>query len=174
MKEAEHFFLLFPSRCAIFSPRKDAGLIAFSVRRKPGYQGTAVICEPIKIKTGKGILEAGNWSETGALKHYSGGMYYRKEVVIPSIKSNNKVILDLGEVNASCEVKVNGQDVGIVMGSLYTVDISKQVKSGKNHIEVLVYSTLSNHYQIIPTPYRGDGVAGLLGLTPISNPDASF
>ena len=77
----------------------------------------------------------------------------------------------MGEVNASCEVKVNGQDVGttaradvgIVMGSLYTVDISKQVKSGKNHIEVLVYSTLSNHYQIIPTPYRGDGVAGLLG-----------
>ena len=86
-----------------------------------------------------------------------------KRQVIPSIKSNNKVILDLGEVNASCEVKVNGQDVGIVMGSLYTVDISKQVKSGKNHIEVLVYSTLSNHYQIIPTPYRGDGVAGLLG-----------
>lgn len=150
-------------RVIIPTPRKDAGLIAFSVRRKPGYQGTAVICEPIKIKTGKGILEAGNWSETGALKHYSGGMYYRKEVVIPSIKSNNKVILDLGEVNASCEVKVNGQDVGIVMGSLYTVDISKQVKSGKNHIEVLVYSTLSNHYQIIPTPYRGDGVAGLLG-----------
>lgn len=60
-------------RVIIPTPRKDAGLIAFSVRRKPGYQGTAVICEPIKIKTGKGILEAGNWSETGALKHYSGG-----------------------------------------------------------------------------------------------------
>ena len=26
-----------------------------------------------------------------------------------------------------------------------------------------VMKTLSNHYQIIPTPYRGDGVAGLLG-----------
>lgn len=149
-------------RIILPDPQKEAGLIAFSVRREPGYQGTAVICEPVRIKTGKGVLEAGNWSETGALKYYSGGMYYTKDITIPDIKGN-KIILDLGEVNASCEVKVNGHEAGIAMSFPYTVDISKQAKPGKNRIEVLVYSTLSNHYQTIPTPYRGDGVAGLIG-----------
>lgn len=65
------------------------------------------------------------------------------------------MILDLGEVNASCEVKVNGREAGIVMSPPYTVDISKQAQTGDNKIEVLVYSTLSYHYQTIPTPYRG-------------------
>ena len=36
------------------------------------------------------------------------------------------------------------------------------------NIEVLVYSTLSNHYQTIPTPYKGDPVAGLIGPVNIS------
>lgn len=35
--------------------RKKVGLVAFSIKRKPGYQGTGVICEPVKIKTGKGF-----------------------------------------------------------------------------------------------------------------------
>jgi len=148
--------------------QKEVGLVAFSVNRKPGHQGAAVICEPIRIKTGKGLLEAGNWSETGALKYYSGGMYYRKLITLPEIKPGNKVILDLGEVNASCEVKVNGKAAGIVMSPPYAIDISKQAKTGNNQLEVLVYSTLSNHYQTIPTPYRGEGIAGLLGPVSLS------
>jgi len=148
--------------------RKKVGLVAFSVKRKPGYQGAGVICEPVKIKTGKGLLETGNWSETGALKYYSGGMYYRKQITIPKIGARSKVVLDLGDVNASCEIKVNGKEVGIMMRPPYKMDIGKYVKQGDNQLEVLVYSTLSNHYQTIPTPYRGDGVAGLLGPVSLS------
>ena len=143
--------------------QRKVGLFAFSVKRKPGYQGASVIVEPIRIKTDKGFLEAGNWSETGALKHYSGGMYYRKQIVLPQVTDRNKVILDLGDVNASCELKVNGEEAGIMMRPPYKKDISQYVKAGNNQLEILVYSTLSNHYQTIPTPYRGDGVAGLLG-----------
>lgn len=36
------------------------------------------------------------------------------------------------------------------------------MKEGNNKMEILVYSTLANHYQTIPTPYRGDPKAGLL------------
>ncbi|WP_029906672.1 glycosyl hydrolase [Prevotella sp. 10(H)] len=148
--------------------QKEAGLVAFSINRKPGYQGAGAISEPIRIKTGKGVLEAGNWSETGALKYYSGGMYYRKKVSIPQIEKGYKIILDLGEVNASCEVKINGKDAGIVMSSPYQIDISKYAETGDNDIDILVYSTLSNHYQTIPTPYRGDAIAGLLGPVSLS------
>lgn len=143
--------------------QKKVGIVAFSLKRKPGYQGAAVICEPIIIKTRIGLMEAGNWSETGALKYYSGGLYYRKQVSIPKLHNSSRVVLDLGDVSASCEIKVNGVDAGIMMNPPYKKDISKYVKSGDNELEVLVYSTLSNHYQTVPTPYRGDGKAGLLG-----------
>lgn len=143
--------------------RMEPGLIAFSVEREPGFQGAAVVCEPVKLKTDKGLLTTGNWSETGALKYYSGGMFYRKQITLQAPNDNEQMILDLGDVVASCELKVNGQSAGILMSPPYKVDIAKYVKTGTNDIEVLVYSTLSNHYQTIPTPYRGDGIAGLIG-----------
>jgi hypothetical protein len=143
--------------------QKRVGTVAFSVERETGYQGAAVVCEPVKLHTGKGLLAPGNWSETGALKYYSGGMYYRKSIELPTVKSGGKVMLDLGDVTASCELTVNGQSVGILMSPPYLADITSYVRSGANQIEILVYSTLSNHYQTIPTPYRGDGKAGLIG-----------
>ncbi len=133
--------------------------IAFSVNPEKGYQGTAIIKEPVKLITRKGLLDIGDWSETGALLHYSGGMYYRKKLTIPG----EKAILDLGEVIATCEVKVNGKPVGIFINPPYRMDITSFINPGENAIEVLVYSTLSNHYQTIPTPYRGDPKAGLIG-----------
>jgi hypothetical protein len=149
--------------------REQPSVIAFSVERETGYQGAAVVCEPVKLKTGKGTLTVGNWSETGALKHYSGGMYYRKQISLQTPKNGEQVILDMGNVVASCELKMNGQFVGILMSPPYKADVTRYVKSGTNNIEVLVYSTLSNHYQTIPTPYRGDGVAGLIGPVSLIN-----
>lgn len=37
------------------------------------------------------------------------------------------------------------------------------VKPGENRIEVLVYSTLANHFVTIPTRYQGDLTSGLSG-----------
>ena len=43
--------------------------------------------------------------------------------------------------------------------------MKKFVKEGDNYIEILVYSTLANHYSTIPTPslYRQSYEAGLIG-----------
>lgn len=150
------------------SAKKEPGIIAFSVEPFIGYQGSAVIAEPVKLKSGIGLLSPGNWSESGALKYYSGGMYYRKVCNVPDTLSGMKALLNLGNIVATCEVKVNGNPVGILMSPPYETDITKQLHPGKNKIEILVYSTLSNHYQSIPTPYRGDAKAGLLGPVSLS------
>ena len=34
---------------------------------------------------------------------------------------------------------------------------------GENTLEVLVYNTLANHYQTIPSRYRGNPASGLIG-----------
>lgn len=137
--------------------------VIFSIATQQGRQGTAAIAEPIKITTGEGLLATGDWSQTGSLKYYSGGMIYRKSISLPEDIASKGVTLDLGSVVATCEIKVNGQTAGIKLSPPYSVDITQYIHPGENDIEVVVYSTLANHYQTQPTPYRGEPTAGILG-----------
>lgn len=142
-------------------PRKTT--VAFSVKAMKGYQGTAIIREPVYMKTSAGLMNSGDWSKEGALRYYSGGIRYHKSCQIDNADNVKQVLLRLGEVVASCEVSVNGQLAGIMLSPPYDIDITHLIQEGENTFDILVYSTLSNHYQTIPTPYRGDPVAGLIG-----------
>ena len=148
--------------------KERIGKVAFSVQSENGYQGTMIIKEPVELKTSTGLLNAGDWSKEGALLYYSGGMYYRTEYELPKDSKEKKIMLDLGDVIATCEVKINAQPAGTLISPPYQVDITPYVREGKNDVEVLVYSTLSNHYQTIPTPYKGDPKAGLIGPVQVS------
>jgi hypothetical protein len=148
----------------IFDETKQRpGAVAFSVKPAIGYQGAAIIKDPVALKTGKGLLKPGDWSTTGALRHYSGGLFFRTTCSIPAAPEEARTWLNLGDVVATCEVKINGRTAGILISPPYRLDITNFVNEGENAIEVLVYSTLSNHYQSIPTPYRGEPIAGLIG-----------
>ena len=120
------------------------------------------------MKCNGGKIPVGNWTDFGALKFYSGGINYIKKINLPTNEHSLKTTLDLGKVNATCEVKINGKVVDVLMHSPYKLDISDYIKTGNNRIEVLVYSTLSNHYQTIPSAYRGKPVSGLLGPVKIT------
>lgn len=137
--------------------------VTFSVATQYGRQGAAAIAGPVKITTGEGLLATGDWSKTGALKFYSGGMIYRKSISLPEGVTPKRVMLDLGSVVATCEIKINGKAAGVRMSPPYSVDITDYLRAGENEVEVLVYSTLANHYQTQPTPYRGEPTAGILG-----------
>lgn len=55
------------------------------------------------------------------------------------------------------------ESAGTLIAPPYRLDITPFVGDEQEiEIEVLVYSTLSNHYQTLPTPYRGDPKAGLI------------
>lgn len=131
----------------------------------PGYNGAAFFESPVTLSCGKGKLNPGNWADAGALKYFSGGIKYKKTVDIPQT-DDRRIELDLGLVDATCEVSINGQKADVLMSAPYSLDISEYTKQGDNEIEVLVYSTLSNHYQSVPSAYRGQPRAGLMG--PIS------
>ena len=146
----------------IVNPKKGISLISIIATPDIGYPGAAFFVEPIRLCTGEGEMEAGNWTHYGAMKYYSGGVRYNKTIHI-SDSLQNKLILNLGKVDATCEVKINGHSVGILVSPPYKADITKYIHKGDNEVEVLVYSTLSNHYQTIPTPYRGKPISGMLG-----------
>lgn len=149
-------------RLTLNKPQAGISLVTLAATPETGYDGPAFFLEPVRLTCGQGRMPAGNWADCGALKFFSGGIRYTKSVeMIPPVAP--KVTLDLGVVDATCEVTVNGQPVEVLMNSPYQTDISRFVKPGKNEIEVLVYSTLSNHYQTIPSAYRGAARAGLIG-----------
>ena len=53
--------------------------------------------------------------------------------------------------------------VGVRVAPPWRFDVTGMLKPGVNRLEVLVYSTLANHYQTIPSRYRGSPEAGLFG-----------
>lgn len=144
-------------------PAEDLVPVALRIEQERGCYGGAAIQEPVKLDCGPGKMPLGDWAKTGALECYSGGAWYRKTVTLAPEQTQGRVMLNLGSVAASAEIRVNGKSAGIRVAPPWAVDISALVKSGENRIEVLVYNTLANHYLTIPTLYRGPTVSGLIG-----------
>ncbi len=145
--------------------KKGFSEICFEVEHVSGYYGGSAFPEPVKLKCQTGNIKAGDWSEMGVLKAYSGGLWYRKNIGLSEEELSGKIFLDLGEVAASAEIHINGKKAGICLRKPFRLDITDFVKEGDNYFEILVYSTLVNHYSTIPTPriYRQSYEAGLLG-----------
>lgn len=150
-------------RAAAERPSPQSAKMAIRVEQERGYYGGAALPEPIAFDCGKGVIVPGDWSQIDGLASYSGGAWFRKAVSLTAEQARRVVVLDLGSVAASAEVHVNGQLAGIRVAPPWKVDVSRFVRSGANRVEVLVYNTLANQYQTIPTRYRGSPVSGLLG-----------
>ncbi|MBL7041421.1 MAG: hypothetical protein ISR77_22485 [Pirellulaceae bacterium] len=137
--------------------------VALRIEPRRGFYGGSAVPEPVRLDCGIGTIALGDWSQGSALECYSGGAWYRKTVTLNSEQVGNRVVLDLGGVAATAEVHVNGRRAGIRVAPPWQVDITDAVRTGENRIEILVYNTLANHYQTIPTRYRGNPKSGLLG-----------
>lgn len=116
--------------------------------------------EYLRLDCEKGVMAPGDWASNDGLKMYSGGAFYRKTVQIPAA---GKIILNLGNVVSSAEVRVNGKPAGVRLTPPWTFDITAHAKPGDNQIEVLVFNTLSNHYRSVPTQYNREVPSGMLG-----------
>ncbi len=127
----------------------------------PGCPGPAFFETPVGMECEGGRMPEGDWTQFGALKFFSGAVKYARDVTLSDV--DGEVTLDLGDIDATCEVCVNGSLVGALIGKPYRIDVTSLVREGSNRIEVTVYSTLANHYITIPSPYKGQPRAGLLG-----------
>ena len=159
-----------------FEARKSVGksaVVALKLTPFSGHNGGAAIPEPIAIETsGHGVMPLGDWSRFGILHNYSGGVRYRKTFTLTAAEVAGPVEIDLGRVSATAEVWINGKKAGVRVAPPWKLDVSGLLKAGANEVEVLVYNTLSNHYQTIPSVYRGDPVSGLFGPVRFLNKNA--
>ena len=150
-------------KATLAEPVRSSAVVAIRVEQTRGNYGGAAFSDFIRLDCGAGETTLGDWSKSGVLETYSGSAWYRKSFQLAATQTSSRITLDLGEVAASAEVRVNGQVAGILAAPPWKLDISAFAKPGENRIEVLVCNTLANHYVTIPTHYRGLTVSGLLG-----------
>ncbi|MEL7160819.1 MAG: glycosyl hydrolase, partial [Bacteroidota bacterium] len=79
-----------------------------------------------------------------AINYYSGTATYRTSFTAPAPTANERMVLDLGEVNIIAEVKLNGQPVGIDWLPPFQLDVTEQLREGENELEVAVTNLWSN------------------------------
>lgn len=138
--------------------------VALRVEQARGDYGGSAFPEPVLLDCEAGISRTGDWSQGSVLECYSGGAWYRKTISLSKAQAASEVMLDLGDVVATAEVRINGKTAGVLVSPPWKLDLSAQVREGENRLEILVYNTLANHYVTIPTRYRGDSLkSGLVG-----------
>lgn len=81
------------------------------------------------------------------IKYYSGAAVYKKSFTLESeLKEENNYFLQLGSVKdvGIAEVKINGNDKGIVWTSPFRIDISGELQQGENTLEIKVVNSWFN------------------------------
>lgn len=145
------------------TPAVQPATVALRITHDRGASGGSALPEPAQLDCGPGQFRTGDWSKGSALEHYSGGAWYRNSFSLTPDQLQGRALLDLGDVVATAEVRVNGALAGIRVAPPWVVDLSPHLRAGENRLEVLVYNTLANHYSSIPSKYQGSLRSGLIG-----------
>jgi hypothetical protein len=116
-----------------------------------------------------------SWTEDPKLKHYSGSVTYRRNVVLNKAALGNeaRLLLDFGTgtplpdirqdrpralldapVRDAALIRVNGKDAGAVWTPPWRLDVTSLLRPGKNDIEVVVMNTAINALSSRPTSKR--------------------
>ena len=93
------------------------------------------------------INELKSWTEfkEAGIKYYSGtGTYYKTFSLNKKEIKNNKLLLDLGNVQEMASIKINGQQMPVKWCAPFVFDITKYAKAGENTLKVEVVNMWPN------------------------------
>jgi len=88
-----------------------------------------------------------SWPEhpDAGIKYFSGTATYRKVFDLPpEFSLTSRIFLDLGRVQVIAEVRLNGQNLGILWKAPYRVALGAAAKAGKNQLEIEVTNLWPN------------------------------
>lgn len=99
---------------------------------------------PLENYTSNGPLF--DWRDQPDLLHARGPGIYQADFVLDSKSADARYLLNLGLVQGSALVKVNGKPVGRASIPPFIVDVSEPLQAGKNSIEIQVLAPLHNYF----------------------------
>lgn len=82
--------------------------------------------------------------EEPAIRYYSGMVEYERKFNYDQKNTDDRLFLDLGEVEVMAEVRINGELAGIRWVSPYRMEITDLLRNGENTISIRVVNLWSN------------------------------
>jgi hypothetical protein len=88
-----------------------------------------------------------SWSQNAndSIRYYSGTAVYNNRFTLDS-KPSGKLFIDLGKVGVMSKVKINGRYSGGAWTYPYRVEITDEIKTGDNTVEIEVVNTWANRF----------------------------
>jgi hypothetical protein len=98
-------------------------------------------------KLQKEVSQLQSWTEDPRTEHFSGTGRYELDFQVPSeyVSVDLEAVLDLGKVGDVAEVTLNGHAVGVAWMQPHQLDVTEAIRSGANHLELLVTNVLINY-----------------------------
>ncbi len=130
-----------------------------------GHRGGGLLSGPIQARTVSAPGELAEWAELG-LGSFGGLVSYRRTIQVDQPRSGDSILIDLGDVRGSAEVRVNQTPAATLAWSPYRADITAYLRPGANDVEIIVRGTLAGYLgSASPTPAvtRGQDHHGLFG-----------
>jgi hypothetical protein len=90
-------------------------------------------------------LESWSLNSDERIRYFSGTAVYSNTFSLAS-RPDGEVYIDLGKVGVMAKVKINGKYAGGAWTYPYRVNISNQVKTGENSVEIEVVNTWNNRF----------------------------
>jgi hypothetical protein len=99
---------------------------------------------PVELQTFDKLVDWTKWPASG-IRYYSGSAIYRNQFKLASMPHPGEALfLNLGEVHEEAEVRLNGQEVGVVWTKPGRINISKAARQGENKLEITVVNLWPN------------------------------
>ncbi len=156
-----------PWRLALPNADQVNRILELRIETLPGFGEGAALFGPIDYTVGPGAMQLGDWKDLG-LTDYSGMVRYHQQLRLPDLPDDGDLLLDLGDIRGSAEVRVNGESAGILVVAPFSINITAQARSagGRVDIEIRVANTLGPYQDAVsPTSFVLDGqtTSGLFG-----------
>lgn len=90
------------------------------------------------------VDELPDWRERDELRHSGGPGTYRSVVTTTAPGPGERAFLDLGWIHSVAEVRVNGQEAGVLLAPPWRIEVGPLLTEGDNVFEVVVTPPLRN------------------------------
>lgn len=125
--------------------------VTVTIVQERGFYACEAFSEPVTFETGKGKLQLPVDLKKNGLFYYSGGLRLKKKM---ELRAAGTTQLQIGFLNCTAKVFVNGEEAGVIIADPYTCEITPYIRDGENEVEVLLHNTLHNHMKTIPTNFN--------------------
>ncbi len=154
------------TRIVLPAPAGQDQRVVIRFRPEDGRRGGALLDGPVTVEVGEALAALRPWHELG-LGALGGAVHYRRELRIDPVAGDERVVLELGAVRGTVEVRVDGALVETLFGGPWRAELTDAVRAGGTFsIEVTVRGTLAPYLAVAsPTSAiaAGQTIHGLFG-----------